>query len=102
VAKKLYRVDVSIEFDMYVVAEDAAEAEEIAQSRYKDELDEGVIDASLSVKRVTSPKQVSAEGRESLPWDTAYGRSSGPDKTVQEYLDELPPVDRTKPLFPHF
>ena len=79
-AKKLYRVTVTVEIDMPVVAESAEEAEEIALDNYEDEPEWG--ENAEASAYVVQPGKLPEKFEGALPW----GGEDDSDKTCETYL----------------
>ena len=81
--KKLFVVNVDINFDMAVYAEDASEAEDIAQANHREEMD-NIGDAEFCAVEARSRRQLQGFGN-SYPWTNEYCD----ERTVDQIADEL-------------
>jgi hypothetical protein len=80
-AKKIYVATITYEFDMYVVADNRGEAEEVAKDNCEEELRYNFWDTPLITLREGSPR---FDGKEdSIPWG-----DNEDEKTVAEFIAE--------------
>lgn len=83
--KKVYCVNVSIDFDMYVLATDEKDARKVAKDHVDDELSNGVVTPSFDVGEADP---IFHAGEDSIPWGDAPDEEHV-DNTVAEYMAEV-------------
>lgn len=90
---RLFKVQVSVEFDIAVFAQDEEEARKVATRHWHQELQDGGIEPDLFPEPMTEQTWTHGDcDPDSLPWapdgTVCEDGCENPQRTLQEYLEE--------------